>query len=95
MAISDAASFTGQLFLCYVAASIAHFVSFEMGAIDALSLFGLLTHLRRRALIAVVRMETVIYVAVEFCSAMKPGAGADYMTVCIPAFSRASGHRDA
>jgi hypothetical protein len=74
------ASFPGQLFLLgrrYVAASIAYFVSLEVSAIDAFCRFGFLARFRRGAGIAVVRMETVVDVALEFVSAMKPRAGAN------------------
>jgi len=60
-----------------VATSIPHFVSFEVRTIYTLCRLRFLTALRRWALIAVFRMETVIYMALEFGSAMKPWAGAN------------------
>jgi len=80
MAIPAAASFPGQLFLLglgNVAAAVPHFVSLEVSAIDALCRFGFLARFRRGTGIAVVRMETVIDVALEFVSAMEPRAGAN------------------
>jgi hypothetical protein len=61
----------------YVAASIPHFVSFEVRSSDTLCRFGFLAGLWQGALIAVLRMETVIYVALEVAGAMKPQASAD------------------
>src|SRR5580658_6465966 len=63
--------------LRYVPTSIPRFVSFEVRTIDTLGRLGLLATFWRRALIAVVRMETVIHVALEVVSAMKPRAGAN------------------
>jgi len=60
-----------------VTAAIPHFIPFEMRAVDALCRLGFLPALRQRALIAVLRMETVIYMALELISAMKPRAGAN------------------
>jgi hypothetical protein len=60
--------------LSHVAASIPHFVTFEMRTIDALCRLGLLARSRQDALIAVLWMETVIYVALEVTRAMKPWA---------------------
>jgi len=61
----------------YVAASISRFVSLKVGAIDTLGRLGFLATFWRWALIAVVWMETVIHVALEATSAMKPRAGAN------------------
>jgi hypothetical protein len=53
-------------FLGYVAAPIAHFIAFEVGnLIEPIFRIRFLTNLWRWAFIAVVRMETVIYVAAE------------------------------
>ena len=61
-----------------VAASITHFVSFEVGnLIDTLSRLGFRATVWHWAFIAVLRMETVIYVASEVVSAMKPRARAN------------------
>jgi hypothetical protein len=60
-----------------VAASIAHFVPFEVRAIHTLGRLGFLAALRHRALVAVLRMVAVIDVALELISAMKPRAGAN------------------
>ena len=58
-----------------VAASIAHFVCFEVGnLIETLSRLGLSATGWPWAGIAVLRMETVIYVASEVVTAMKPRA---------------------
>jgi hypothetical protein len=60
-----------------VATSIAHFVSFEVLTIDTLCRLGFLARFWQGALIAVLWMETVIYVALEVTSAMKPRASAN------------------
>jgi hypothetical protein len=61
--------------LRYVAPSIPSFVSIEVCAIDTLRRLRFLAAFWRWAFIAVVRMETVIHVALELARAMKPGAG--------------------
>ena len=60
-----------------MATSIPRFVSTEVRTIDALCRLGFLTGFWLWALIAVFRMETVIYVALEVAGAMKPWAGAN------------------
>ena len=65
------------LTLGYVATSIPHFVSFEMRTADAFCRLGFLATLWQLALIAVFRMEAVIYVSLESTGAMKPRASAD------------------
>jgi hypothetical protein len=61
-----------------VAASIAHFVSLEVGyLIETLSRIGFLATGWPWAVIAMLRMETVIYVAVEAFRTMKPWARAN------------------
>jgi hypothetical protein len=61
-----------------VTASITHFVPFEVGnLIETLSRLGFVATVWLWALIAVLRMETVIYVALEVVSAMKPRASAN------------------
>src|SRR5580693_9139267 len=67
-----------------MAASVPHFVPFEMRGIDTSCRFRPLTHLGHGALIAVIRMETVIDVAVEMFVAMKPRANADEDAVVQP-----------
>jgi hypothetical protein len=60
-------------FADYVAVSIAHFVWFEVGnLIETSSRIGLLATGWPWAVIAVLRMETVIYVAMEVGRAVKP-----------------------
>jgi hypothetical protein len=54
----------------YVAAPIARLVSFEM-------IKGLVSVLRNGTFVAVMRIETVINVALEFVGAVEPGAGSD------------------
>jgi hypothetical protein len=62
-------------FADHVAVSIAHFVCFEVGnLIETLSRLGLIATGRPWAVIAVLRMETVIYVAMEVGWAVKPWA---------------------
>jgi hypothetical protein len=68
---------TYLFFAGYVATSISHFVSFEVRTIDTLCRLGFLASFWQWALIAVLRMETVIYVALEIASAMKPRTGAN------------------
>jgi hypothetical protein len=58
-----------------VATSIPHFVSFEVRTVDTLCRLSFFARFWQWALIAVFRMETVIYVALELISAMKPRAG--------------------
>ena len=72
-------SATARLFPApgYVAASIARLVALEVRAIDALGLLGFLAAFWRWAIIAVLRMETVVHVALEFVGAMKPRASAN------------------
>ena len=61
----------------YVASSIPRFVSLEVRAIDTLGRLGFFATFWRWALISVVWMETVIHVALETTSAMKPRASAN------------------
>jgi hypothetical protein len=67
-------SATAALFLHYVPSTVAHLVSFKVRSIDALCRIGFLTNCRRRSLIAVCRVEMVIYVAPESIGAVKPRA---------------------
>jgi hypothetical protein len=60
-----------------VATSIPHFVSFEVRTIDTLCRLGLLAGFWQWAFIAVLWMETVIYVALKLSSAMKPRSSAN------------------
>jgi len=61
-----------------VTASITHFVPFELGnLIETLSRLGFVATVWLWAAIAMLRMETVIYVTLEVGSAMKPGASAN------------------
>jgi hypothetical protein len=60
-----------------VATSIAFFVSFEVGAIDPLCRLGFLATVWLGALVALLWVEAVIYVASELGLPMKPRAGAD------------------
>jgi len=61
-----------------VAASIAHFVSFEVGdLIDVLIRIGFLTTGWPGAVIAVLGMETVIYMAAKTFRAMEPRTDAN------------------
>ena len=67
-----------MLLLADVTASIAHFVAFEvLNLIETLSRFSFLATSRLGAVISMLRMETVIYVAVEAGRAVKPRASAD------------------
>jgi hypothetical protein len=68
-----------------VAASIPHFVSFEVGnLIERPSRFGFVATVRLGAVITVLRMETVVYVALEVGSTMKPGANTNEDATCKP-----------
>jgi len=61
-----------------VAATVAYFISLEMGnVIDALIRLGFFAALRSSATVPVVRMITVVYVALKILGAMKPRASAD------------------
>ena len=60
-----------------MAASIPHFVAFEVRGVDPLSRLRLLASLRHRAFIAMIWMEMVIYVSSKFGRAMKPWARSD------------------
>jgi hypothetical protein len=60
-----------------VAASVTHLVSFEVHAIDTTGGLRSLTALREGAMVAVFRVETVIYIAVEILAAVKPWADAN------------------
>jgi len=59
-----------------VAASITHFVSFEVCGIDTPAGIRSLTDFWHGSFIAVFRMETIIDVAAEVGRAVKPWAGA-------------------
>jgi hypothetical protein len=61
----------------YVATPIPRFVSLEVRTIDTLGRFGFLATVWRWAFISVIRMETVIHVALKFAGAMKPRASAN------------------
>jgi hypothetical protein len=62
----------------YVAASIPHFVSFEVGnPVQTLPGFGSVAASGPRAVVAVIRVEPVIDVATEALRAMKPRASAN------------------
>jgi hypothetical protein len=64
-----------------VAASIAHFISLEVGnLIGSLGRLRFLAALRDRTFITVFRMETVIHVAMESSRAMKPRASTNEYT---------------
>jgi len=54
----------------YVAAPVAHFVPLKV-------IEGFVSALRNGTLVAVMGIETVINVALEFVGAVEPGAGAD------------------
>ena len=61
-----------------VAAAVAHFVSFEVrNVIDAMIRLGFLAALRSGAAVTVVRVITVVYVALKILGAVKPRASAD------------------
>lgn len=79
------------LFFDYVAPSVTRFVSSEVGIIYTLGLFGFLTALRTRSRIAVFRMETIVYTAVELLGTVKPWADADEDAIDEPFRSVVSG----
>jgi len=60
-----------------VAASVPHFVSLEVRDIDMLCRVRMFASRRHGALITVLRMEVVIYMAVKFSRAMKPWASSN------------------
>src|SRR5580704_3366615 len=63
--------------LNYVAMSIPHFVALEVGIIDTFCRLGFLAALRHWPAIAVVWMETIVYVTPELGGPMKPRASAN------------------
>ncbi len=66
------------LAFCYVAASIAHLVAFEVcNLIEALGRLRPIPNFRHRAFIAMLWMETIVHMAAEVGRAVKPWAGAD------------------
>jgi hypothetical protein len=67
-----------------MAASVTHFVAFEVGGIDTLGRFRFLADFRHGSLIAVLRMETIIHVAPEVGRAVKPWADANEDAVVKP-----------
>ena len=68
---------TRQLFP-YVAASVTHFISFEMGdLIEMVCRVRPFAYLWRWTLIAALNIEMIIYVAAECVRAMKPRPSAD------------------
>src|ERR1700733_14562332 len=71
-----------------MAASVAHFISFEVGGFFG-SLFGFafVANFWSGALISVLRIEAVIYVAREMFVAVKPGAPADEDSASKPFWS--------
>lgn len=58
-------------------ASIAHFIPFEVRGVDMFCRVRFLTALGHGALVAVLRMEMVVYMAAEIGSSMKPWARAN------------------
>lgn len=64
--------------LACVPAPITHFIPFEMGnLVEMIRGIGLLAALRHRPFIAVIGMETVVYVTVEAVGPVKPWTSAD------------------
>jgi len=63
--------------LSYVPTSIPRFVSLEVRTIDTLGRLCFLATFWRWALVSMLWVETVIHVALEATSAMKPGASAN------------------
>ena len=68
---------TSPLLLHYVAVSIAHLVSMEMLGIDTPGLLRFVTDVRHRALIAMLRMEMIVYGPVKFFRSVEPGTRSD------------------
>ena len=60
-----------------MATAVAHFVAFEVRRIHSPSWLRSFTTCRHGALVAVVRVKTVIHVADEIAPAMKPRASAN------------------
>src|ERR1700733_1646423 len=61
-----------------MAASVAHFVAFEVGVVnDIVFRTGSFAALRQSAFVAVVGMVTVIHMALEVLRTMEPPAGSD------------------
>jgi hypothetical protein len=78
-----------------VATSIPLFVSFEVGAIDALRWFGSLATVWHWTLVAVLRMESVIDVTTEVLRAMEPRAHPNEDTSIKPFWAVIAGGRTA
>jgi hypothetical protein len=60
-----------------VSTPIAHFISLEMLGGNLLRRLSLLAPCRHRPLVAMLRMELIIYGTTETIAAMKPWAGAN------------------
>jgi hypothetical protein len=63
-------------FTSYVAASVAHFISFEVRSVHTLCRLRLLAPFWHWALIAVLWMEMIVDMPTKFCRSMEPGANA-------------------
>lgn len=68
---------TLRLFLYYVSAPVAHFVTLEMLRVDMLRFVALFAASRQRSFVSMFRMEMIVHVAVKVVRAMKPRANAD------------------
>jgi hypothetical protein len=66
-----------------MAASVPYFVCFEVGNLVN-RVYRLLAPCWQRSMIAMLRMKTIVYVAVELGRAMKPWANADKNSACKP-----------
>jgi hypothetical protein len=73
--------------LSYMAAPITHFVSFEIFGWDSMLRGSFLAALWHWTFIAVLRMEIVIYMALEVGRAVKPRAGANKDSAVKPAWA--------
>ena len=77
-----------RLAFAYVTASVAHFVSFEVGNLtDRLARFGSVAGVWSWAVVAMFRMGMIVDVPVEVCRAMKPGASSNEDTTRKPFWS--------
>ena len=65
-----------SLFLNSVATTVAHLVSFKVGAVDALCRLSSFATVWQRPRVAVRRMECVIHVTAKVAAAMKPRTSA-------------------
>ncbi len=65
-------------------ATVARFVALKVRSVNAFGFVGFFPAFRHRSLVAIVRMKTVVNVAMEIVMTMKPRSGADEDTAAEP-----------